>query len=90
MSIDMNRGDKNNKYYKRMRNLIAAIMKTGDGKSAETAIKIADIEDDTAMIGFTGFQGTSKQDEQINGKHYSVWVNSFGKKFYFEYVLVFL
>ena len=90
MSIDKSTGDKDNKYYKRMRNLITAMRKTGDGRSPETAIKIANIDDDTAMIGFTGFQGISKQREEINGKNYSVWTNRFGDKFYFEYILVFL
>jgi hypothetical protein len=89
MSIDMASGDKDNKYYKRMKNLITAMLKTGDGKSPETAIKIANIGDDSAVIGFTGFQGVSKQEEEINGKHYSVWRNRFGDKFYFEYVLLF-
>jgi len=90
MSIDMSSGDKDNKYYKRMRNLITEIQKTGDGKTPETAIKIADIEDDTELLGFIGFQGISKKQEGINGKNYSVWVDRFGNKCYFEYVLVFL
>lgn len=90
MSIDMSSGDKNNKYYQRMRKIITEMLKTGDGKTPATAIKIANIEDDTAMIGFTGFQGTSKHEEHIDGKEYSVWTNRFGDKFYFEYVLIFL
>ena len=90
MSIDMRTGEKENKYYRRMRNLLTEILKTGDGKSPETAIKIAEIEDDTALLGFTGFRGISKQREEINGKNYSVWVDRFGDKFYFEYVFVFL
>jgi hypothetical protein len=73
-----------------MKNLITEILKTGDGKSPETAIKIANIEDDTELLGFIGFQGISKQREEINGKNYSVWINRFGDKCYFEYVLVFL
>lgn len=90
MSIDLSSGDKDNKYYQRMKKLITVMLKTGDGKTSKTAIKIANIEDDTAIIGFTGFQGTSKQGEQIDGKHYSVWTNRFGDKFYFEYIPIFL
>jgi len=89
-SIVMMNGDKNNIYYKRMKNFVTAILETGDGKTPETAIKIADVEDDEAIIGFTGFQGISKQEKYIGKKHFSVWTNSFGDKFYFEYVLIFM
>jgi hypothetical protein len=90
MSIDMSGGGKENKYYKRMRNIITAILKTGDGKTPETAIKIVNINDDDQLLGFVGFNGSTKQDEQINGKYFSVWKNRSGDKFYFEYVLIFL
>lgn len=90
MSIDMNSGDKENRYYLRMKNIITAIFKTGNGKTPDTAIKIANIDDDAGLLGFTGFPDCPRQDEKINGKHYSVWTSNSGDKFYFEYVLIFL
>lgn len=90
MSLDKLNKDNQNIYYNRMRNIITSILKSGNGRKPETAIKITNINDDKAIIGFTGFSGTRRSEQSVGDKNYSVWENKFGDKLYFEYVLLFL
>ncbi|GHV56530.1 hypothetical protein FACS1894182_03280 [Bacteroidia bacterium] len=71
----------------RFRNLLAAIFMTGDGKTKETAIKIANVEDDYVLKGVLGFLG-GKESLLIEGNHsYSVWSKG-NDQLYFEDIFV--
>jgi hypothetical protein len=74
----------------RYRNLLSAIFSTGDGKTKETAIKIASLEDDYIIKGVLGFIG-GKETHMFDksGAYtiaYSVWEKG-GVKLYFEDVI---
>ena len=90
MCLDKINGDTENIYYSRMRKIVESILKTGDGTSTSTAIKIANIGDDGLLVGFLGFIGNPIGDQTIDGEIYSVWEDSQGNKLYFDYVFIFL
>ena len=70
-------------YEQRFRNLLEAILSTGDGRSMQTAIRIADMEDDYVIKGVLGFLG-GKESQGFDGDHaYSIWEKG-GQKLYFE------
>jgi len=63
--------------------LLDAILSTGDGSTKETAIKIANSEDDEIIKGAMGFLGGQEMLDTGNNKAFSVWTKD-GKKLYFE------
>ncbi|MFD0749697.1 DUF4919 domain-containing protein [Mucilaginibacter calamicampi] len=67
----------------RTKMVMEVILETGDGKTRETAIKIANIEDDLVLKGILGFKGGKETLESTGGRTYSVWTNG-DKKIYFE------
>jgi len=88
--------DKQKKYIdddfipQRFKNLLSAIFSTGDGKTKETAIKIADLEDDYVIKGVLGFLGGEETHMfDTSGAYtiaYSIWEKK-GVKLYFEDVI---
>ncbi|WP_266204748.1 DUF4919 domain-containing protein [Pontibacter kalidii] len=87
MSLDKLKRNTDNKYYTRMRQIVEAILSTGDGRTPETAIKVANIGDDQVMLGLTDFK-TFKASFKLVGPHV-VWENSSGENLYFEHVMMF-
>ncbi|WP_338791779.1 DUF4919 domain-containing protein [Bernardetia sp. MNP-M8] len=83
-------GNTENKYYLRMKAIVQSILYTGDGNTSESSIKISNIGDDGLLVGFLGFNGKRIEDSNIDGKMFSLWESSSGRKLYFEYVFIFL
>jgi hypothetical protein len=67
----------------RLKLILDVILSTGDGKSKETAIKIANIEDDYIVKGVLGFLGGTETLDIADNKSFSVWTKD-GEKIYFE------
>ncbi len=67
----------------RIKILLEVILDTGNGKTKETAIKIANIEDDYVLKGILGFKGGTESIEMFENKPLSVWDNG-EAKIYFE------
>jgi len=67
----------------RTKMVLEAIYETGTGATRETAIKIANIEDDLVLRGLMGIQGGKESFESFNNRTYSIWTNG-DKKLYFE------
>ena len=63
--------------------VLEVIFETGDGKTKESAIKIANIEDDLILKGILGFKNGEESLESSNNKVFSVWENE-DQKIYFE------
>jgi hypothetical protein len=67
----------------RLKLILDVILSTGDGRTKDTAIKIANIEDDYIVKGVLGFlDGVESLDFKDN-KAFSVWTKD-GQKLYFE------
>jgi len=64
--------------------LLDAILSTGDGLTEETAIRIANIEDDSVLKGIVKFLGGQESLSTNNGKTFSIWTNDDGRKLFFE------
>ncbi len=73
----------NNYLGARLKMVLETIFETGDGKTKETAIKIANVEDDLWVNGILGFKGDKESFETSNGRIFSVWENG-KEKIYFE------
>ncbi|WP_333575432.1 DUF4919 domain-containing protein [Sphingobacterium sp.] len=73
----------NNYLGARLKMVLETIFETGDGKTKETAIKIANVEDDLWVNGILGFKGDKESFEASNGRIFSVWENG-KEKIYFE------
>ena len=67
----------------RLKMVLEIIFQTGDGKTKESAIKIANIEDDLMLKEILGFKNGKESLESSNNKVYSVWENG-NQKIYFE------
>jgi hypothetical protein len=67
----------------RLKIVLETIFDTGDGKTKETAIKIANIEDDLLIKEILGFKAGKETFESDKGKIFSVWDNG-NQKIYFE------
>ena len=63
--------------------VLEVIFEIGDGKTKESAIKIANIEDDLILKGILGFKNGEESLESSNNKVFSVWENG-DRKIYFE------
>jgi hypothetical protein len=78
--------DTTNFYEQRFKNLLTAILSTGDGKSMKTAIGIVNMEDDYVLKGVLGFFGGEEKLGFENNHAYSVWEKD-GQKLYFEDIM---
>ncbi|AWG22968.1 hypothetical protein FFWV33_16255 [Flavobacterium faecale] len=67
----------------RLKILIELILDTGNGYSKETAIKIANIEDDLLLKEILKFKDGKETFETLNNRTFSVWNNGI-EKIYFE------
>ncbi|MEO5777714.1 MAG: DUF4919 domain-containing protein [Flavobacterium sp.] len=67
----------------RLKIVLETILDTGDGHSKETAIKIANIEDDLLLKEILEFKGGKETFETLNNRIFSVWDNG-NEKIYFE------
>lgn len=78
--------DTTNFYEQRFKNLINAILSTGNGKSTKTAIRIVNMEDDYILKGVLGFLGGVEKHCFENKSEYSIWEKD-GEKIYFEDIM---
>ena len=69
---------------KRFNLLLKAILSTGDGLTEETAIRIANIEDDRVMKGILKFLGGKESLGTQDGKTFSIWTANDGRQLFFE------
>ena len=67
----------------RLKLILDVILSTGDGKTKETAIKIANIEDDYIVKGVLGFLGGKETLHVADNKSFSIWSKD-DEKIYFE------
>ena len=67
----------------RLKMVLETIFDTGNGYSKETAIKIANIEDDLVIKEILKFKGGKETFETLNNRIFSVWDNG-NEKIYFE------
>jgi len=69
---------------KRFNLLLKAILSTGDGLTKETAIRIANVEDDRVMKGILKFLGGQELLGTHDGKTFSIWTSNDGRQLFFE------
>ena len=72
-----------NKLENRLKMILETIFSTGDGKTIETAIKIANIEDDLVLNGILEFKDGKEKLGGSKDKIYSIWDNG-KEKIYYE------
>ena len=75
--------DDSNNLDKRLKMVLESIFETGDGKTKETALKIANIEDDLVLNGILGIKNSKESFEILKNRVFSVWKNE-NKTIYFE------
>jgi len=70
----------------RFKNLLDAILLTGDGKAMKSAIRIVNMGDDYILKGVIGFLGGKENHAFESNRVYSIWEKN-GQKLYFEDVM---